>query len=94
MYLLLYDRLPFTDYESLINGRINFTPPQNGQPISQEANDLISKMLIVDNKQRPAAHELLNHNWFQLYEEKPRLNNEIVQCTNINTQTLYQIHNY
>lgn len=90
MYQLLYDRFPFPDYESMIKHEINFSPPEHGQIISAEAKNLISLMLTVDSQQRPAAHELLNHDWFSLYEGKPRLYNEIVQYTDGMAQTLYQ----
>ena len=39
-------------------------PNEEWEFISDEVKDLISKMLVVDPKERSIAEELLKHSWF------------------------------
>lgn len=69
LYMMLSGTAPFsgrTDkaiFESILNGKFSF-PQKRWGSVSEQAKDLISKMLIYDPKERISAKKALNHSWF------------------------------
>eukprot|EP00747_Dinoflagellata_sp_TGD_P137137 gnl/TRDRNA2_/TRDRNA2_175638_c1_seq1.p1 gnl/TRDRNA2_/TRDRNA2_175638_c1~~gnl/TRDRNA2_/TRDRNA2_175638_c1_seq1.p1 ORF type:complete len:493 (+),score=80.86 gnl/TRDRNA2_/TRDRNA2_175638_c1_seq1:48-1526(+) len=45
-------------------------PQERWAPISADAVDLVRKMLMVSQSQRPSAHEMLQHRWFLSSSQK------------------------
>ena len=78
-YVLLCGYPPFngdTDIEIIQNvqkGKFIF-PEEEWGIISDEAKDLIKKMLTYEPSQRISAKEVLLHPWFSHYEEKIQMN--------------------
>ena len=72
MYVMLCGYPPFngeTDEEILMNvkqGEFDF-PPEEWDSISDEAKELINKMLRYNPKERYSAYECLQHPWFKKY---------------------------
>jgi len=68
MYILLTGRPPFTNDSSSIriqvmSGQYNTSGPEWAQ-LSNEAKDLIAKLLTVDPEARITSAEALQHHWF------------------------------
>lgn len=73
LYILLCGYPPFngrSDREifNAIKKGIFFFPDEDWNETSEEAKDLISKMLIIDPKKRFSAEECLSHPWFNIYD--------------------------
>lgn len=74
LYILLVGYPPFeaNSHEKLVSkikeGKINFNG-ENWNLISNEAKDLVKKMLLVDYEKRISAEEALNHPWFKKSEK-------------------------
>lgn len=70
IYILLGGYPPFFDenrkqlFRKIKSGKFEFHP-QCWRSISDQAKDLISKMLTVNPKNRPSARQLLAHPWLQ-----------------------------
>jgi len=76
LYFMLYGRSPFwaNTAEQIARkvAALNYEFPPN-LPISDEAKDLIKKLLNRDPNQRPSATEALKHPWFfvKSYDTNP-----------------------
>ena len=83
-YVLLCGYPPFngdTDVEIMQNvqrGKFCF-PVEEWGVISNEAKDLISKMLTYEPSKRISAKEILLHPWFSHYEEKMKQNKSVAR---------------
>jgi calcium-dependent protein kinase len=70
MYLYLAGDLPFPGntekevYKKILNGSFDFTKAI-WRTISQEAKDLINKLLVKDPKERISAQQALDHPWIK-----------------------------
>ena len=79
MYILLSQRPPFggkDDDEIMANiekGKYDLSSPPFDK-ISQNARDLIKKMLTMDPQKRISAEEVLNHPWFKENKSKELFN--------------------
>lgn len=68
MYQMLSSRLPFEGNQTksvlyaILDGRYSFPSPEF-DPISDEAKDLIQKLICVDTTKRLSAKEALRHPW-------------------------------
>ena len=75
MYILLCGYPPFNGkktediYKAIKKGNLKF-PGKEWSVVSQEAKELISKMLEKDPKKRCSALEALDHEWFQKHMNK------------------------
>lgn len=71
LYLMLSGNLPFTEeprrqmslYEQIETGTFDFDDPK-WKLISNQAIDLVKRLLVVDPKDRITAQEALKHPWF------------------------------
>jgi calcium/calmodulin-dependent protein kinase I len=86
LYVMLCGFPPFYDededllFQKINKGFYEFPSPY-WDTVSEEAKDLISKLLITDPSQRLTADEVLKHPWFS--------------CVNNNTQQLqFQVNEY
>jgi len=79
MYILLcgyppfYNENPALLFEAIMSGEYHFHSPY-WDGISKEAKDLISKLLVVDPKDRLTAEQAGKHDWFKnvgLINDKP-----------------------
>ncbi len=80
LYEMLYGYLPFKGktFEEIINNIKNSNITYDKKLISQNALNLLKKMLVRDYEKRLSANECLNHIWFENIEEiKPDETNEI-----------------
>lgn len=73
-YILLSGKLPFggnTNQELFSNilGGIVVFPEEHWKKTSKEAKDFISKLLLLDPKQRMTAEQALNHKWIQKFNK-------------------------
>ena len=74
LFILLGGYPPFNGkkreelFDNIINKHVKFNQ-ENWKNISNEAKDLIEKMLDKDFNNRPSAKEVLNHPWFKLFDE-------------------------
>lgn len=78
MFILMSGYPPFygeKDAEILAKvrkGAFDFpTEEEDGTTFSENAKDLISKMLTVDESKRPSAKDCLNHPWIQTMDKNP-----------------------
>lgn len=84
LYILLCGYPPFngeTDKEimdAVKLGEFDF-PDEEWSVVSQEAKDLIKKMLTYDPKKRPSALEIISHPWFKLNESKIMDNKQLAK---------------
>lgn len=75
LYVFMSGYLPFqgenrTDvFTKIKNGRYHFNHAEF-KVVSDEARDLIKKLLVVDANKRLSALEALNHNWFKQNQEQ------------------------
>jgi len=78
-YLVLSGDAPFggCDYESLptvkdriLHGAYAFEPKCAWDSVSDEAKDLIRRLLVTDPKKRPTAREALQSEWLKQWAEK------------------------
>lgn len=71
MYILLCGYPPFYNendgrlFDSIMAGQYEFHSPY-WDNISNEAKDLIKKLLVVNPKQRLTAKEAMEHDWFKV----------------------------
>ncbi|XP_028395670.1 serine/threonine-protein kinase DCLK1-like [Dendronephthya gigantea] len=56
-------------FDLIIAGDYEFLPPY-WDDVSQDAKDLVSKLLVIDTKQRFTAQEILNHHWIQDHQKE------------------------
>uniref|UniRef100_A0A672QUS2 Serine/threonine-protein kinase Chk2-like n=1 Tax=Sinocyclocheilus grahami TaxID=75366 RepID=A0A672QUS2_SINGR len=56
--------------EQIINGHYRFIPSQ-WKKVSNQAKDLIKKLLVVDPEKRLSVEEALAHSWLNVRAEKP-----------------------
>jgi len=68
-YPPFYNENPAILFETIMKGTYHFHSPY-WDGISKEAKDLISKLLVVDPKQRLTAEQALQHDWFQKAVDK------------------------
>ena len=97
MYILLTQRPPFNgkdDFEIMEKVKIGKydlqSPPFD--KISNEAKDLIRKMLTMDIEERITAEEALNHPWFQINKSKELYNQ--VKDKNTIKELINNLKNY
>ena len=68
IYILIIGEAPFQSKDSKITyekiSKIEYSFPKEAI-ISKEAHDLISKILVLDPKQRPSLDQIQNHNFFK-----------------------------
>ena len=68
IYILIIGEAPFQSKDSKITyekiSKIEYSFPEDAI-ISKEAHDLISKILVLDPKQRPSLDQIQNHNFFK-----------------------------
>lgn len=62
MYFLLSRELPFEDLSSIEIGKFTFTQSV-WQYVTEDAKELIRKILLVDTKKRIKLNQALNHSW-------------------------------
>jgi len=83
MYALLSSCLPFDHpngtkmVEKIVQAQFQFEADEGWGNISEEAKDLISKLLVVDLKQRYTAEMVLKHPWFTSPKSPPGLRNKV-----------------
>ena len=84
LYMMLCGEAPFkgdTDeeiYSSIRRGIINFNQ-EEWDYISNDAKDLIKKLLTIDFNQRISAKEALNHSWIvKMKNERQKLDKNIL----------------
>jgi len=69
LYIMLSGYLPFTGdtpddvYAKIKKGKYSLEQKE-WKSVSDEAKDLISKLLVVDYSKRYSAKEALDHEWF------------------------------
>jgi len=82
MFLLLSGKPPFNGpndqaiFEKIYKGSYSMEG-EEWESISDEAKDLIKKMLTMDYKLRPSAKECLTHPWFKTMIEQKEINTKI-----------------
>ena len=96
LYTLLSADAPFTStssskeaFQRILQGQYSMTSDL-WQGVSPQAQDLISKLLILDPNKRLEPEAALQHPWFSLYPPKPpaidfEVANTIQNCRNWNT---------
>jgi calcium/calmodulin-dependent protein kinase I len=78
LYIMLCGFHPFFEEDSeatrdkILNGRYEFPSPF-WDTISEDAKDLIRKLLVVDPEKRLSAQEILNHPWLNSQNLRERL---------------------
>jgi calcium-dependent protein kinase len=83
-YILLCGYPPFngeTDdeiYEAILSGKFQF-PEEDWDQVSQEAKDLIKKMLTKDPKKRISALDSMQDVWFKKNEEKSEYDKKLAK---------------
>ncbi|KAJ6248613.1 kp78a-related [Anaeramoeba flamelloides] len=89
LYALLVGKLPFISknpkflYEKIITG--SFLIPNF---LSKEAQNLLSKLIVVDPHQRLSIGQILEHNWLRFESKKKKIKDKILynqQINNINS---------
>lgn len=76
LYVMLSGRLPFTGFSKhdiaakILAGKYDFDHPV-WKEISTEAQDFISKLLVVDPSKRLSAKEALEHPWITTNTSSP-----------------------
>lgn len=72
LYIFLSGYMPFSAkeeselFEKITNAKYGFAHKEF-RHVSDEAKDLIRKMLVIDPKQRPTALQILEHSWFSKF---------------------------
>jgi len=85
-YILLCGYPPFngeTDKEimkAVKKGEFDF-PPEEWEVVSNEAKDLIKKMLTYEPKKRPTALEVLQHVWFKSFNKNSKENKQLAKSS-------------
>ncbi len=85
-YILLCGYPPFngeTDKDimkAVKKGEFDF-PKEEWEVVSNEAKDLIKKMLTYEPKKRPSALEVLQHNWFKSQSKTNNSNKQLAKST-------------
>ena len=93
LFILLGGYPPFNGkkreelFENILNKSVKFNQ-ENWKSISDEAKDLIEKMLDKDFNSRPSAKQVLQHPWFKLYSEDSL---KVVDIDNDNKRTINRI---
>ena len=86
LYILLCGYPPFngeTDKEimkAVKKGEFDF-PPEEWDVVSNDAKDLIKKMLTYEPKKRPTALEVLQHVWFKEHKNKSKENKQLAKSS-------------
>lgn len=69
-YIILCGYMPFDDtHGRATKWRTDF-PPAEWDSISKEAKNLIESLLCVDPDKRPTSEDILEHEWFSMWNEK------------------------
>lgn len=104
LYQLLAGRHPFGEYKHYnidkhLNGEIDFQHPvgfsvDDYNPffhVSENAKNLICKMVCKDVSQRPTVDEVLNHPWFEEFgvNLKPAMTSNTEQRINMNARFVF-----
>ena len=66
-YIILAGYMPFDDSHGRKTHWKTDFPPAEWNAISNEAKDLINKLLEVDPEKRPSAADCLKHDWFAMW---------------------------
>ncbi|CAE8684281.1 unnamed protein product [Polarella glacialis] len=99
LYQMLSGLPPFnseTDLEVMRlikKGKWEFKPQKVWKHVSDEAKELISKMLTMKPEQRLSAYESLHHAWYILQEEKTDVNADLIDDTTITQMRTFVAHN-
>lgn len=75
LYIVLAGYPPFHGTEDILKGSVAF-PEQEWSHISDEAKDVVKKMLIVNPKERITAKKALEHSWFAMTQSTEELPNK------------------
>jgi len=84
LYMLISGHQPFRDssnemlQEKIVNGLYDPMVGQRWRGVSDDAKDLVSKLLVVDPVSRLGAEEILNHRWFGMDREVVRQAEEVM----------------
>jgi calcium-dependent protein kinase len=76
LYILLCGYPPFNDsndndiFKRILHGKFDF-PQDEWSHVSNEAKDVVTRMLTYDQSLRPSSEELLRHPWFGQALQKP-----------------------
>ncbi|XP_034488316.1 probable serine/threonine-protein kinase MARK-C isoform X2 [Drosophila innubila] len=62
-------------FESIQEGRFSF-PEAEWHDVSDEAKDLICRLLVKEASKRLSAEAVLNHNWIRMCEQEPPTNKQ------------------
>lgn len=89
LYALLVGKLPFTTKEkcdiiaAIYHGELDFSHP-NFIALSNNAQDLIRNLLILDSESRYSAFDALNHKWLK----------QTVRCSGLTHDTLDKLRSF
>jgi len=68
LYIMLCGSPPFEEdglYEQILEGKYEFDVPE-WQGVTQEAKDLVQKLMTINPKERLTIQQVLNHPWFRV----------------------------
>jgi len=92
LYILLCGYPPFFDsdnnklFEKIKTGQFQF-PTEGWSMVSEEAKDLLSKIIVVDPAQRLTPDQMLEHQWFQMdLSKQPKHAEMIAQMRSWNSK--------
>ena len=84
LYMLISGHQPFREssnemlQEKIVTGQYEPMVGQRWQGVSDDAKDLVRKLLVVDPASRLGAEEILNHRWFVMDREVVRQAEEVM----------------
>lgn len=76
LYTMLCGYLPFNYNKDVINNIINGKYRNEKIHLSDDAEDLISKILVIDPKKRYYINDIINHRWIKNNNKQEPYNNE------------------
>ncbi|KAI8503968.1 hypothetical protein Bbelb_180360 [Branchiostoma belcheri] len=93
LYILLSGNLPFNGtkdrlFDAIVKGRYHMNPRQ-WDHVSEQAKDLVTRMLELDQNERITVHETLQHPWIkdrERYAPKIHLHETVASMTKFNAR--------
>ncbi|XP_078612274.1 peripheral plasma membrane protein CASK-like isoform X25 [Branchiostoma floridae x Branchiostoma japonicum] len=93
LYILLSGNLPFNGtkdrlFDAIVKGRYHMNPRQ-WDHVSEQAKDLVARMLELDQNERITVHETLQHPWIkdrERYAPKIHLHETVASMTKFNAR--------